>query len=71
MRVLLEEYRLKRNLTQAELSRRSGVPQAMISEIETGQVKAPRITTLWKLANALRVLVDDLVAADENDKKVV
>ncbi len=71
MRVLLEEYRLKRNLTQAELSRRSGVPQAMISEIETGQVKAPRITTLWKLANALRVLVDDLVSADDDDRKAV
>lgn len=70
MRVILEDYRTRRKYTQAELSRISGVPQAMISEIETGSVKAPRITTLWKLANALKCTVDDLIEPDD-DRKVV
>ena len=61
MKILLEEFRKKRKLNQAELSKLSGVPQPMISEIENGIVKNPTVGTLCKLARALRCLVDDLV----------
>lgn len=66
MQILLEEYRTKRGMSQGELSKRSGVPQPMISEIETGTVKAPRVTTLYKLAEALRCTVDDLIRAEKS-----
>lgn len=61
MKILLEEYRKKRKLNQYELSDLSGVPQPMISEIETEKVKNPTVGTLYKLARALRCLVDDLL----------
>ncbi len=61
MKILLEEYRKKRRLNQRELSDLSGVPQPMISEIETGSVKNPTVFTMAKLAKALRCTVDDLI----------
>ena len=65
MIVILKKMREKRGWNQAELSRRSGVPQPMISEIETSEVKFPRVDTLYKLAQALRCMVDDLIVTDE------
>ena len=61
MRVDIRTIRLKRGYTQAELSRRSGVPQPMISDIESGAVKYPRIDTLYKLAKALMCSVYDFI----------
>lgn len=61
MKILLEEYRRKRKLNQAELSKLSGVPQPMISEIENEIVKNPTVGTMSKLAKALRCTVDDLI----------
>lgn len=64
MKILLEEYRRKRKLNQSELSKLSGVPQPMISQIETEDVKNPTVGTLAKLARALRCTVDDLIDDD-------
>lgn len=65
MQFLLREYRTKRGMSQVELSERSGVPQPMISEIETGSVKAPQVPTLYALARALRCTVDDLIKEED------
>jgi len=37
----------------------------MISEIESSEVKFPRVDALYKLAQALRCMVDDLIVTDE------
>ena len=55
----IAELRAKRGWTQAELSRRSGVPQNTISQIETS-VQDPRVNTLRRLATALGVSLDAL-----------
>ena len=65
MRVNLEGMRNKRGWSQAELSRRSEVPQPMISEIERGVVSNPTVITLFKLSTALRCSLDDLIVNDE------
>ena len=65
MKILVEEYRKRRKLNQAQLSKISGVPQPMISMIETGSVPNPTICTMSRLANALRCTVDDLIVTDE------
>jgi transcriptional regulator with XRE-family HTH domain len=67
MKILLEAMRKKRGWSQAELAQRSGVPQPMISEIERGVVKYPRIDTVTKLALSLRCAVEDLVSYDEKE----
>lgn len=67
MRIQVEEYRKRRKLNQAQLAKLSGVPQPMISMIETGDVQNPTIKTLHKLASALKCTVDDLI--DENETR--
>jgi len=61
MKLRLEEIRNRRRLNQRELSDASGVPQPMISQIETGDVPNPTIRTLFRLASALKCTVDDLI----------
>ncbi len=63
-----EEQRLRiwreyRGLTQKELETRSGVQQGYIAQIESGK-KTGGIDTLKKLAAALRINIDDLIAAE-------
>lgn len=64
MQIILRTMRERRGLSQIELSRRSGIPQAMISEIENGVSKSPQISTMYKLAQGLRCTVDDLIIED-------
>lgn len=53
-------YRAFRGFTQAALSGASGVNRVQIADLEGGQ-KSGSIKTIKKLANALRVSVDDLI----------
>jgi transcriptional regulator with XRE-family HTH domain len=56
----LREIRLRRGLSQADLSAMTGVAEFTISEIESGKRANPRPSTLRKLAQALEVEVADL-----------
>jgi transcriptional regulator with XRE-family HTH domain len=56
----LREIRLRRGLSQADLSAITGVAEFTISEIETGKRANPRPSTLRKLAQGLDVKVADL-----------
>ena len=60
----LKELRQKQSLNQKDLSDRSGVSQATISRIETGQVRQPGSSALKSLADALGVSTDSLM--DDN-----
>ena len=52
-RVTLKQARDARNWTQAKLSEASGIPAPHISQIESGTIKHPEISTMQKLAEAL------------------
>lgn len=56
----LKLWRELRGLTMAALAEKSGVGQPYISEIEAGK-KEGSVATLKKLADALRISVDDLI----------
>lgn len=58
---MLREARKERGMSQAELARRAGVPQGVISYIECGRTKHPRIDTLQAIAAALQCTVDELL----------
>lgn len=60
MRILIKYYRERAGMTQQQLSRASGVTQAMISYIEQG-ARAPSLETLEKLAKALAIKVSELL----------
>ena len=53
--------RTQQNMTQRDLSEASGVSQAYLSRVETGQANPP-LATLAKLATALHVEVSALLA---------
>jgi transcriptional regulator with XRE-family HTH domain len=57
----LREERRRAALTQGELAERAGVGINTIVRIETGEISEPRVSTLRKLANALRVEARDLL----------
>jgi transcriptional regulator with XRE-family HTH domain len=58
----LREVRLLRELNQQELADKSGVPMMMISHFETGTRPSASAATLRKLADALDVSIDYLLA---------
>lgn len=56
--IRLRELRNEHNLSQLELSERSGVAQSVISDIETGVTKSPGVGIVMKLAKALNCTVE-------------
>lgn len=58
---MIRELREKRGWSQSELSRRSGVKQGVLSYIESGRTKRPRIDTILAIAAALEVPVEKLM----------
>jgi transcriptional regulator with XRE-family HTH domain len=65
---LLKSARLKRGLSQRELARRAGVPQAMVARIE-GHHQQPTLPTLYRLLAAadleLRTRLEDYDIHDD------
>ncbi|WP_352420773.1 helix-turn-helix transcriptional regulator [Proteiniborus sp.] len=64
----IKELREGYKMTIKDLSDKSGVGQSTISEIETGKAKNPKSETLSKLASALNVTVDSLLAEKWDDQ---
>jgi len=60
-------WRNRRALNQGELARLVGISQNSLSRIETGEHK-PRSVTIRKLAEALKLDVEQLTAAGEDSK---
>lgn len=58
---MVTEQREKKGISQNQLARMSGVPQSVISDIESGKTKAPRIDTLMAIAAALGMTVNELI----------
>lgn len=60
----INELLKQKNMTKYKLSKRSGVPFTTVSEIASGKTKIENCTgaTLFKLANALDVTIEDLIA---------
>jgi transcriptional regulator with XRE-family HTH domain len=58
----LRHAREGRGWSQEELSRRSGVRRALLSELETGKKSNPSANVLLALARVLHVSVDYLLA---------
>jgi transcriptional regulator with XRE-family HTH domain len=60
MKILLDEYMNKNNLTERQVSRLTGLSRSTIHEIRTGATM-PRIDTLEILARGLQLKIGDLV----------
>lgn len=58
---MIKELRLKRGWTQTKLAEKAGIRQGVLSYIESGRTKHPRIDTLSAIAAALGVPVEKLM----------
>ncbi len=56
----LKQLRAKRGLTQLQLAKRAGLSHAYLGRLETGHYD-PQLSTLRKLAKALKVTVAELL----------
>lgn len=54
----LREYRLQYNLSQLELSKKIGVAQSYIADIENGNAKKSTIDTILKFADFFEISLD-------------
>ena len=62
----LRTLRQEREVTQVQLTERSGLPQSHISDIERGST-LPNLVTLLRIADALPCKVSDLVSVFDNE----
>jgi transcriptional regulator with XRE-family HTH domain len=60
----IREWRLRRDLSQAEVARVAGITQASLSNYETGKRDLP-LSTFLGVARALDVGVGDLIETDD------
>lgn len=60
----LRELRIEKGMTQQELSAKTGIAQGIISDIESGSTRNPRLDTVMKLASALDCSVYDFVKSE-------
>ncbi|CAM4028465.1 DNA-binding protein [Bacillus manliponensis] len=66
----LKAIREKEKLSLEKVSQLSGVSKAMIGQIERGE-SSPTLTTIWKIANGLKVSFTSLINHPEPDTTVV
>ncbi len=57
----IRHHRQRVGITQEELARRAGIAPTSVVRLEGGEVRAPRLSTLHKLAGALQIPVAELV----------
>lgn len=62
----LREQRVARGLSLRELARRLDVSPSLVSQIETGKIQ-PSVRTLYAMASALAVSLDDVFGAGTSD----
>lgn len=63
MQIRLKEIRTQKGISIRELSKISGVSKGSIEKLE-GQAPNPRLETICKIANALKVSLSELVAEE-------
>lgn len=62
MKILLDEFMYKNNLTVRQVSVMTGIPKSTISDIVNGRM--PRMDTMEKLAAGLKIKISDLYTSD-------
>lgn len=66
----LKQIREKKKLSLDKVAALTGVSKSMLGQIERGESN-PTITTVWKIANGLKVSFSSLIKEPQSDNKVV
>lgn len=62
----IHDFRVENDMTQEELALKSNIHPAYFGRIERGE-KCPTIDTLYKISNALKIPIEELVNIYDND----
>ena len=57
----IRQYRKQKGLSQDKLSKLADISHATMIKIESGGIQSPTIDTVQKIANALKITVDNLL----------
>ena len=57
----IKQLRKKHNLSQDGLAKKANITYSTIIKIERGANENPKLETLWKLADAFEITIDELV----------
>lgn len=68
MKTKIKEIRNKKNITQEELSKMSGVSRSIISGLENETIDRTTNTTMIKIAEALKVSISELFLLNKYSK---
>lgn len=60
----IRKFRTARSMTLEDLATVSGISKSMIGQIERGDAN-PSISTIWKIANGLKVSFSSLISVEE------
>ena len=60
MEYIGKELRENQRITQSQLAEKSGVARSIINGLETGRTKTTTTKTLFRIAGALNVSINDL-----------
>jgi XRE family transcriptional regulator, regulator of sulfur utilization len=66
----LKKLREERKLSLDSVARLSGVSKSMLGQIERGEVN-PTVSTVWKIANGLKISFTQLMSRPETDIEIV
>lgn len=66
----VKQLRKQKNLTQAQLAKRSGTSLITVGRFERGEC-FPRLENASKIANVLGVSIEDIIEAPEKEDKEV
>lgn len=66
----LKAFRESKKLSLEKVAEVSGVSKTMIGQIERGE-SSPTITTIWKIANGLKISFTSLINNPQPDTKVI
>lgn len=66
----LKCYREKKKLSLEKVAELTGVSKTMVGQIERGE-SSPTITTLWKIANGLKISFTSLIENPQPDTRVI
>ncbi|MFR1753826.1 MAG: helix-turn-helix transcriptional regulator [Oscillospiraceae bacterium] len=67
MRLKVQEYRILRRMTIRELAKRAGVAKSSIEVMESA-LPNPTLQTLYSVAKALNVRIQDLIEYEDGDE---
>lgn len=57
----IKAWRKMKNLTQDALAKKADMPYTTLAKIESDVIQNPSLLTITKIANGLRITLDDLI----------